>query len=139
MMDPSALERNTTIVTCRYCDFVCLPWQIGHIYKAESFDPKTRSVIQYCTECRTTDCLEYSEDEKKAKELYQEIVDGHKFTVEVYSSEKDNCITVIEKGSKNKDLLEKDSIKLREIYGKDWNDCMTKHHKIMGWEPYKPM
>ena len=27
---------------------------------------------------------------------------------------------------------------LHTIVGKDWNDCMTKYHELMGWEPYVP-
>jgi hypothetical protein len=30
------------------------------------------------------------------------------------------------------------AILLRTIEGENWNDCMRKHHDIMGWEPYKP-
>jgi hypothetical protein len=30
-------------------------------------------------------------------------------------------------------------IKLREIEAPTWTACMTKHHELMGWEPYKPM
>jgi hypothetical protein len=29
--------------------------------------------------------------------------------------------------------------KLREIEGATWEDAMTQHHQIMGWEPYVPM
>lgn len=29
--------------------------------------------------------------------------------------------------------------KLREIEGEDWEDCMKKHHELMGWEPYLPI
>ena len=35
-------------------------------------------------------------------------------------------------------LLEDDSVLIKTIEGEDWNDCMTKYHEFMGWEPYKP-
>jgi hypothetical protein len=58
--------------------------------------------------------------------------------VEVYSSDIGNCMTVIQKGSKNKALLEPDAILVREIQGVDRDDCMRQHHELMGWEPYVP-
>lgn len=58
--------------------------------------------------------------------------------IEVYSSETGNCMTVIEKGSKNKAMLEQDAVLVREIRGVDVDDCMRQHHELMGWEPYIP-
>lgn len=57
--------------------------------------------------------------------------------VEIYQSKIENSITVISDESQKK-LLEPDAVLLRTIEGDDWNDCMTQHHKLMGWEPYKP-
>ncbi len=56
--------------------------------------------------------------------------------VEVYSSEEEGSITVIIQG--NNEGLASDSIHIRTIEGTDWNDCMSKHHELMGFEPYKP-
>jgi hypothetical protein len=28
-------------------------------------------------------------------------------------------------------------VKLREIEGETWEDCMKKHNELMGWEPYE--
>lgn len=56
--------------------------------------------------------------------------------VEIYTSEEWKSISAVVKGEY--DLLEKDAVLLRTIEGKDWNDCMRKHHELMGWEPYKP-
>jgi hypothetical protein len=56
--------------------------------------------------------------------------------VEVYESEEEGSITVIVQGCK--EGLSSDSVLLRTIEGDDWNDCMTKHHELMGFEPYKP-
>lgn len=50
--------------------------------------------------------------------------------------EGDNCYTVIKKGGKKDSDCKK---KLREIRGRNWNDCMRQHHELMGWEPYKPI
>lgn len=36
-------------------------------------------------------------------------------------------------------LLPKRAKLLRKIKGSSWEDCMRKHHELMGWEPYKPM
>ena len=62
-------------------------------------------------------------------------------TVEVYKT-KDSAITVIEKGKgfyvNGTKMIKKGDKLLREIKGKDWNSCMKQHHKLMGWEPYKP-
>ena len=57
-------------------------------------------------------------------------------TVEVYTSEKWESISAVVKGEY--ELLEKDAVLLRTIEGEDWNDCMRRHHELMGWEPYKP-
>ena len=63
-------------------------------------------------------------------------------TVEIYESISEDSITVIEKNTKQhhieKNTLPNDATLIRTISGKNWNDCMTKHHKLMGWEPYKP-
>ncbi len=56
--------------------------------------------------------------------------------IEIYSSESENSITVIEKGSINP--IPSDAILVRDITGIDWNDCMIQHHELMGWEPYIP-
>jgi hypothetical protein len=36
-------------------------------------------------------------------------------------------------------LQEGRHIKLRTIEGRTWDDCMAKHHELMGWAPYVPM
>ncbi len=36
------------------------------------------------------------------------------------------------------EMLEKDALLIKKIEGEDWNDCMTKYHEFMHWEPYKP-
>jgi hypothetical protein len=59
-------------------------------------------------------------------------------TIEIYTAESNNSVTVVEKGDeRSKKLLEPDAIKLREIVGKDIDDCMRQHYELMGWEPYK--
>lgn len=59
--------------------------------------------------------------------------------VEVYSSEKEGSYTVFEKGNtQNIFLLADDAILMYEIEKETWNECMTEHHKLMGWENYKP-
>jgi hypothetical protein len=57
--------------------------------------------------------------------------------VEIYESKIENTITVICDESQ-KCLLESDSVLIRTIEGKDWDDCMRQHHELMGWEPYVP-
>jgi hypothetical protein len=56
-------------------------------------------------------------------------------TIEVYETASNKCITVIEKGGKKDEDCE---ILIREIEGKNWEDCMRQHHELMGWEPYVP-
>lgn len=51
--------------------------------------------------------------------------------------EESDSITVIVKGSTYPEI-ETGSKLIREIEGKDWEDCMRKHHDLMGWESYKP-
>lgn len=59
--------------------------------------------------------------------------------VEVYESQSENSITVFPVDNEsNKELLPEDAKLLREIEGLDWEDCMKKHHELMGWEPYAP-
>lgn len=56
--------------------------------------------------------------------------------IEIYTSEKWDSITAVVEG--DTEMLEDDAVLIRRIEGVDWNDCMTKHHELMGWEPYKP-
>ena len=56
--------------------------------------------------------------------------------IEIYTSEKWDSITAVVEG--DTEMLEDDAVLIRRIEGPDWNDCMTKHHELMGWEPYKP-
>lgn len=59
--------------------------------------------------------------------------------VEVYSSESEGSFTVFEKGcTQSIFLLAEDAILMYEIEKETWNECMTEHHKLMGWEAYKP-
>ena len=57
-------------------------------------------------------------------------------TIEIYTSKKWNSITAVVEG--DKEMLEDDAALIKKIKGADWNDCMTKYHELMGWEPYKP-
>ena len=57
-------------------------------------------------------------------------------TIEIYTSKKWNSITAVVEG--DKEMLEDDAVLIRKIKGEDWNDCMTKYHEFMNWEPYKP-
>ena len=57
-------------------------------------------------------------------------------TIEIYTSKKWNSITAVVEG--DKEMLEDDAVLIKKIKGADWNDCMTKHHEFMNWEPYKP-
>jgi hypothetical protein len=59
--------------------------------------------------------------------------------IEIWEDNIQNEITVIERGNSNKNLLGVAATLIRTIEGEDWNDCMKKHHELMGWEPYKPM
>lgn len=58
-------------------------------------------------------------------------------TIEIYYSKSENSYTVYEKNTYGK-LLEEDAVLIKELSGKDMDDCMTKYHELMGWEPYKP-
>jgi hypothetical protein len=59
--------------------------------------------------------------------------------VEVYESISDGSITVVDKDHLQKAIiLEDDALLIRTIEGDTWEDCMIQHHKLMGWEPYKP-
>jgi hypothetical protein len=60
--------------------------------------------------------------------------------LEVYSSEKGNCITTVSPESLQKQpwVLEDDSVLLRTIKGSDYDDCMRQHYELMGWNPYVP-
>ena len=60
-------------------------------------------------------------------------------TIEIYTAESNNSVTVVEKGDQHSiKLLEPDAKLLREIVGQNIDDCMTQHYELMGWEPYKP-
>lgn len=61
--------------------------------------------------------------------------------IEIYTSEKEDSVTALPFPVTETDrltLLEDDSVLIKTIEGEDWNDCMTKYHEFMGWEPYKP-
>lgn len=63
---------------------------------------------------------------------------SQRMTVEVYDCE-DGSTTVVEENNQNKAmLLGNDPFLIARIKGKNWDDCMKKYHKLMGWEPYKP-
>jgi hypothetical protein len=59
--------------------------------------------------------------------------------IEVWEDE--SGITCFPKGDydQNKIYFDGEHCLLRTIKGKDWKDCMRKHHEIMGWKPYKPI
>lgn len=60
--------------------------------------------------------------------------------IQIYHSPTDNTFTVYtEDTPKDKMILEVDAVLIKEIYGADWNDCMSQYHEFMGWEPYRPM
>jgi hypothetical protein len=59
--------------------------------------------------------------------------------IEIWEDNVQNEITVIKRGDSNKNLLGVAATLIRTIEGEDWDDCMKKHHELMGWEPYKPM
>ena len=56
--------------------------------------------------------------------------------IEIYTSEKWESITAVVEG--DTEMLEDDAVLLKKIEGADWNDCMSKYHEFMDWEPYKP-
>lgn len=57
--------------------------------------------------------------------------------VEVW--EDSDGITAIRENNNQKHLLIlADAKLLRIITAKTWYKCMKIHHKLMGWEPYKP-
>lgn len=68
--------------------------------------------------------LSYIEKLKKSKKK--------QLKYDVYEGK--SSVTVIEHGKKDDDCIKF----LRTIVGKDHNDCMKKHYKLMGWKPYKP-
>lgn len=56
--------------------------------------------------------------------------------IEVWEDE--DGVSAFTEGDTQKDFLLGENPKLlRTIEGEDWNDCMRKHHELMGWEPYK--
>jgi hypothetical protein len=58
--------------------------------------------------------------------------------LEVYESP-EGIITVIDsKHSQKSIIVEDNSTLLRTIESETWEECMIKHHELMGWEPYKP-
>ncbi len=60
--------------------------------------------------------------------------------VVVYSSESESSCTVFEKGCKESMfLLADDAVLMYEIEKENWDECMTEHHKRMGWEDYVPL
>jgi len=61
----------------------------------------------------------------------------NKITVEVWEDSKSTTV-VLQDDLNKKHLMDSDAIMIRTITGCDWNDCMKQHHKLMGWEPYKP-
>lgn len=52
----------------------------------------------------------------------------------------DGVVSAFTEGDPNKDVILGDNnpVFLRYIEGEDWTDCMIQHHKLMGWEEYKP-
>ena len=46
--------------------------------------------------------------------------------------------TFLSKGDSANLWMIQESELIKEISGKDWNDCMIKVHEFLGWEPYKP-
>jgi len=43
------------------------------------------------------------------------------------------CKTMRKRG-----LISKNAVLLRSFNAKTWYEAMCTHHKLMGWEPYKP-
>jgi len=56
--------------------------------------------------------------------------------IDIYKSKKWKSMTAVLEGKT--EMLEKDALLIKKIEGEDWNDCMTKYHEFMNWEPYKP-
>ena len=57
--------------------------------------------------------------------------------LEIY--EDSEGLTAIDSKHEQKHLiLEQDSKLIATFEGESWNECMTKYHEYMGWEPYKP-
>lgn len=57
--------------------------------------------------------------------------------IEVWESS-DSVSVVCEGDPNSKNIIDKDSVLIRTIEDKDWESCMIQHHKLMGWESYKP-
>jgi hypothetical protein len=51
----------------------------------------------------------------------------------------DGSTQVFPKGEFRPELFEGTPTKCCEIEGDSWEDCMSKYHEHMGWEPYIPM
>ena len=56
----------------------------------------------------------------------------------------DESTSVFPKGDQRNLDLQKElavgtPVKCCEIEGETWEECMTKYHEHMGWEPYVPM
>jgi hypothetical protein len=57
--------------------------------------------------------------------------------VEVYEN-REGDITVVDASHQQKNLIVDEGSKLlRTIECDTWEECMIKHHVLMGWEPYK--
>lgn len=57
--------------------------------------------------------------------------------VEVWQD--DVSVSVVTEKDPNTKVWVGDNAKIiRIIEGEDWEDCMRKHNKLMGWEEYKP-
>ena len=81
---------------------------------------------------------------EKGADITSSMLAGYEFSVEVWETIEEECSSITVFPSTHTDEQKKSILGagehklLRTIVGNDWNDCMTKHHKIMGWEPYIP-
>ena len=60
-MDLSAILRDKTICTCKYCGWKGKPWHTECVYICVDWVKKTRTVANMCPKCRTlssTPCKE---------------------------------------------------------------------------------
>lgn len=57
--------------------------------------------------------------------------------VEIYE-DNDSITAVVDDDPYKVQMIGCNSKLIRTIEGEDWDDCMKKHHEIMGWEPYVP-
>jgi len=58
--------------------------------------------------------------------------------VEVYENHEGNITVVVADHPQKNFIVDEGSTLVRTIECDTWEECMIKHHVLMGWEPYKP-